>query len=236
MVFDTPEELKKGVAALSVGFTEGKGGVGQMLNGFVKEKKKGEKEEKGEKEQEEQQRIEAERTKFAARMRPTQSSLRSLFAPTQNPNGDGPPSMQIKVVLRCRPLFDEEKVGGSLDVVRCTLNDVTELPPPTTDNLSKMGKKLRERFAFERVYGRDATQQELFEETCRPSIMNAIEGYNVSDITMCITCITRIYLYLLVLLVLRCVLLVLLVVLALLAYLHYLYYCSFCFTRTTHRK
>ena len=56
VVFDTPEELKKGVAALSVGFTEGKGGVGQMLNGFVKEKKKGEKGgEKGEKEEEEEE-------------------------------------------------------------------------------------------------------------------------------------------------------------------------------------
>ena len=34
VTFDTTEELRKGVAALSVGFTEGLGGVGRMLNGF----------------------------------------------------------------------------------------------------------------------------------------------------------------------------------------------------------
>jgi Cdc6-like AAA superfamily ATPase len=50
---------------------------------------------------------------------------------------------------------------------------------PIPDDSEKK-KKARERFAFERVYGRDASQQEVFENTCRPSIMNAIEGYNVT--------------------------------------------------------
>ena len=48
-----------------------------------------------------------------------------------------------------------------------------------TEN-KKKSKQSRQRFAFERVYGRDASQQELFEETVRPSIVSAIEGYNVT--------------------------------------------------------
>ena len=48
-----------------------------------------------------------------------------------------------------------------------------------TEN-QKKSKQSRQRFAFERVYGRDASQQELFEETVRPSIVSAVEGYNVT--------------------------------------------------------
>ena len=139
-----------------------------------------EKEEKEEKEENERLEKEAiERAKFASRMIPQHASMQSLFAGGEG----GATSMQIKVVLRCRPLFDIEKQNGSRDVVRCTMNDVTVIPMNDDDaDGGEYGhsKKARQRFAFERVYGRMTSQQELFEETVRPSIMNAIEGYNVT--------------------------------------------------------
>ena len=133
-------------------------------------------------EKEENKRLEKEaieRAKFASRMIPQHASMQSLFAGGEG----GATSMQIKVVLRCRPLFDIEKQNGSRDVVRCTMNDVTVIPMDDDDADSGdygHSKKARQRFAFERVYGRMTSQQELFEETVRPSIMNAIEGYNVT--------------------------------------------------------
>jgi hypothetical protein len=67
-------------------------------------------------------------------------------------------------------------------VVKCTTNDVVVLPSPTSheeDNYLGHNKG-RQRFGFERVYGRVTTQQELFEESVRPSILSAVEGYNVT--------------------------------------------------------
>ena len=152
----------------------------------AKDQAQADKEAVDEQERVEAGKIEAERAKFASRMLGTKSSSSSMFAGLSQggEGGEGAPSMQIKVVLRCRPLFQHEKLEGSLDVVRCTMNDVTVLPVPSEGSHgggnSKKSKKHRERFSFERVYGRDASQQEVFEESCRPSIMNAIEGYNVT--------------------------------------------------------
>ena len=154
----------------------------------VKEESEEEKQKRDEVEEEEArlQQEAIERAKFASKMVPQHSSLRSLFASADADNEDDTASMQIKVVLRCRPLFDEERSSGSMDVVRCTMNDVTVLPPSNHhgdgdgDSSMKNQKERRQRFAFERVYGRTASQQELFEETVRPSICSAIEGYNVT--------------------------------------------------------
>ena len=72
-----------------------------------------------------------ERAKFASKM--TRQSSSSMFAVSNDMvDGEGgETSMQIKVVLRCRPLFEAERSSGSMDVVRCTMNDVTVLPPST---------------------------------------------------------------------------------------------------------
>ena len=149
----------------------------ELIEGGATPEGEQEKEEKEENERLEKEAI--ERAKFASRMIPQHASMQSLFAGGEG----GATSMQIKVVLRCRPLFDIEKQNGSRDVVRCTMNDVTVIPMNDDDaDGGEYGhsKKARQRFAFERVYGRMTSQQELFEETVRPSIMNAIEGYNVT--------------------------------------------------------
>ena len=82
-------------------------------------------------EEERLQKDATERAKFASKM--TRQSSSSMFAVSNDMvDGEGgETSMQIKVVLRCRPLFDSERSSGSMDVVRCTMNDVTVLPPST---------------------------------------------------------------------------------------------------------
>ena len=82
-------------------------------------------------EEERLQKDATERAKFASKM--TRQSSSSMFAVSNDMvDGEGgETSMQIKVVLRCRPLFEAERSSGSMDVVRCTMNDVTVLPPST---------------------------------------------------------------------------------------------------------
>ena len=88
-------------------------------------------------EEERLQKDATERAKFASKM--TRQSSSSMFAVSNDMvDGEGgETSMQIKVVLRCRPLFDSERSSGSMDVVRCTMNDVTVLPP-STFNIEKV--------------------------------------------------------------------------------------------------
>ncbi len=123
----------------------------------------------------------AERFKEGLMMR---TASASLFANTTQ-GGDGVEDagapMQIRVVLRCRPLFDDERAAGALDVVRCTTNDVTVVPPPPQPGQDSHHVPYpKQRFAFERVYSRQASQRTVFDETVRPSIVSAIEGYNVT--------------------------------------------------------
>ena len=80
--------------------------------------------------------------------------------------------MKIRVFLRCRPLFAAEKLSGVKDVVSCTGKKVSVVP-------IRVGQRTQT-FTFENVYNRATQQYEIFDESIRPVVMNAIGGYNVT--------------------------------------------------------
>ncbi|XP_073676339.1 kinesin-like protein KIF3A [Garra rufa] len=82
-------------------------------------------------------------------------------------------SDNVKVVVRCRPLNEKEKVMGhklavSVDEIRGTItvnkHDMTSEPPKT--------------FTFDTVFGPDSKQLDVYNLTARPIIDSVLEGYN----------------------------------------------------------
>ena len=81
--------------------------------------------------------------------------------------------MNVKVILRCRPLFELEIRSGVKDVVVCTRRDCTITP--------LREEQSKQTFKFERVFNRNSNQMEIFEKRLlRPSVLAALDGYNVT--------------------------------------------------------
>lgn len=79
----------------------------------------------------------------------------------------------VKVVVRCRPLNEREKVMGNkmavnVDEIRGTIAvhkvDSMNEPPKT--------------FTFDTVFGPDSNQLDVYNLTARPIIDSVLEGYN----------------------------------------------------------
>lgn len=79
----------------------------------------------------------------------------------------------VKVVVRCRPLNEKEKMMGhkqsvTVDEIRGTITvnkfDMTSEPPKT--------------FTFDTVFSPDSKQLDVYNLTARPIIDSVLEGYN----------------------------------------------------------
>lgn len=79
----------------------------------------------------------------------------------------------VKVVVRCRPLNQKEKVMGNkqsviVDEIRGTVTvnklDASQEPPKT--------------FTFDTVFGPESKQLDVYNLTARPIIDSVLEGYN----------------------------------------------------------
>uniref|UniRef100_A0A671MNT2 Kinesin motor domain-containing protein n=1 Tax=Sinocyclocheilus anshuiensis TaxID=1608454 RepID=A0A671MNT2_9TELE len=82
-------------------------------------------------------------------------------------------SDNVKVVVRCRPLNEKEKMMAhkqavAVDEIRGTITvnklDMTSEPPKT--------------FTFDTVFGPDSKQLDVYNLTARPIIDSVLEGYN----------------------------------------------------------
>lgn len=82
-------------------------------------------------------------------------------------------SDNVKVVVRCRPLNEKEKMMGhkqsvAVDEIRGTITvnklDMTSEPPKT--------------FTFDTVFGPDSKQLDVYNLTARPIVDSVLEGYN----------------------------------------------------------
>lgn len=82
-------------------------------------------------------------------------------------------SDNVKVVVRCRPLNQKEKMMGhklavSVDEIRGTITvkklETLHEPPKT--------------FTFDTVFGQDSKQLDVYNLTARPIIDSVLEGYN----------------------------------------------------------
>ena len=81
----------------------------------------------------------------------------------------------VRVAVRCRPLSDDEKAGKYESIVA-----VDQLRGQITVHVpNARTKEERERsFLFDSVFGADAKQTDVYNETSRPIADAVLEGYN----------------------------------------------------------
>lgn len=77
-----------------------------------------------------------------------------------------PSECNIKVVARFRPLNRSEKSSGYQEIV--------SFPAGSKDSVSIRGKT----YLFDRVFGPDATQANVYEEAAKPIVKDVLSGYN----------------------------------------------------------
>uniref|UniRef100_A0A8C6NJT7 Kinesin-like protein n=1 Tax=Nothobranchius furzeri TaxID=105023 RepID=A0A8C6NJT7_NOTFU len=82
-------------------------------------------------------------------------------------------SDNVKVVVRCRPLNQKEKVMGSKQAVV-----VDEIRGTITVNKLETPHELPKTFTFDTVFGPDSKQLDVYNLTARPIIDSVLEGYN----------------------------------------------------------
>lgn len=82
-------------------------------------------------------------------------------------------SDNVKVVVRCRPLNQKEKVMGYKQSVT-----VDEIRGTITVNKTETPNDLPKTFTFDTVFGPESKQLDVYNLTARPIIDSVLEGYN----------------------------------------------------------
>ena len=93
----------------------------------------------------------------------------------QSDSGKGNSDDNVRVAVRCRPLSSKETSEGHVAVVQ-----IDQLRGQVTVHLPNTGRS-RERsksFTFDSVFGFDAKQMDIYNETARPIVDFVLEGYN----------------------------------------------------------
>lgn len=79
----------------------------------------------------------------------------------------------VKVVVRCRPLNQKEKMMGHKQSVT-----VDEIRGTITVNKLETPQEPPKTFTFDTVFGPDSKQLDVYNLTARPIIDSVLEGYN----------------------------------------------------------
>lgn len=82
-------------------------------------------------------------------------------------------SDNVKVVVRCRPLNQKEKMMGHKQAVI-----VDEIRGTITVNKLETPQEPPKTFTFDTVFGPDSKQLDVYNLTARPIIDSVLEGYN----------------------------------------------------------
>lgn len=83
--------------------------------------------------------------------------------------GSGSTRQNVKVVARVRPTNQKEvNMGG----VTCVKHSQTNIEVVVDGNPNA--------FNFDRIFGAESTQEEVFQETARPLIEDVLAGYNAT--------------------------------------------------------
>ena len=93
----------------------------------------------------------------------------------QSDGGKGSSDDNVRVAVRCRPLSSKEITEGN-----CAVVQVDQLRGQITVHLPNPGRS-RERnrsFTFDSVFGFEAKQMDIYNETARPIVDFVLEGYN----------------------------------------------------------
>lgn len=91
-------------------------------------------------------------------------------------------SCNVKVAARCRPSNSEERKGNQPTVITCDLENssLTIKTIGPVDMVKTPGKKVLKdkEYTFNKVFGINSTQQEVYESTAWPIVMKALDGFN----------------------------------------------------------
>lgn len=108
-------------------------------------------------------------------IKPTEFSCLTSRKITQSDGGKGSSDDNVRVAVRCRPLSPKEIAEGHGAVVQVdqVRGQVTvHLPNPI-----RSGERSKS-FTFDSVFGFDAKQVDIYNETARPIVDFVLEGYN----------------------------------------------------------
>ncbi|MCO5594318.1 hypothetical protein L7F22_048348 [Adiantum nelumboides] len=106
----------------------------------------------------------------------------AIIFPTSPASAMGPRSVDyrekdkgvnVQVLLRCRPFNDDEVRTSAPQVVSCNENR-----REVTVNLNIAAKQIDRTFTFDKVFGPQAQQQDLYEQAIIPIVNEVLEGFN----------------------------------------------------------
>lgn len=80
-------------------------------------------------------------------------------------------SQNVSVAVRCRPTNSDEPAGSS--ALTCDADNKS-----LTVSFGPLGKKITKNYAFEKCFGAQSTQEEVFESVARPIVNEALQGFN----------------------------------------------------------
>uniref|UniRef100_A0ACD5TYJ3 Uncharacterized protein n=1 Tax=Avena sativa TaxID=4498 RepID=A0ACD5TYJ3_AVESA len=89
------------------------------------------------------------------------------------PKGDKEKGVNVQVILRCRPLSDEETKSNTPVVISCNERRREVAATQVIAN-----KQIDRTFAFDKVFGPSSKQKDLFEQSISPIVHEVLEGYN----------------------------------------------------------
>nr|CAB3463738.1 unnamed protein product [Digitaria exilis] len=89
------------------------------------------------------------------------------------PKGDREKGVNVQVILRCRPLSDEETKSNTPVVISCN-----ERRREVAATQIIANKQIDRTFAFDKVFGPSSKQKDLFEQSISPIVNEVLEGYN----------------------------------------------------------
>lgn len=85
-------------------------------------------------------------------------------------NANRPRETNIQVVVRCRPLNNREREEGGTVSLECRRKEVV-ISTPGDRGTSKT-------YSFDRVFGTDSKQREVYDEIVAPLLEEVLQGYN----------------------------------------------------------
>ncbi|GAB2274291.1 Kinesin-like protein KIN-5D [Dionaea muscipula] len=106
--------------------------------------------------------------------RSTEKSTRDLRSGDSNPSkNDKDKGVNVQVILRCRPLNEDEQRVNTPVVIACN-----EIRREVSAAQFIANKQIDRTFAFDKVFGPASKQKDLFDHAISPVVNEVLEGYN----------------------------------------------------------
>nr|AMS24216.1 kinesin 5c protein [Marsilea vestita] len=101
------------------------------------------------------------------------TSPASAMGPRSADTREKDKGVNVQVLLRCRPFNDEELRTSAPQVVSCN-----EHRREVSVNMNIAAKQIDRTFTFDKVFGPNARQQDLYEQAIVPIVNEVLEGFN----------------------------------------------------------